>query len=360
MFKLPLNAALCAMAIATVAPAHADLYRYKGNMPMAKVMLDMMEALGYIQRVPDVYGGGAWGSPWSSSLPLALWGLPSIYGLSGLPWGSGLGGLSGLPGISGLSGLSGIPWGTGLSGLPGLTNPTALTWPYAPGATNPAQWMNNPYNPAATWSYPGTAGAYPQGNLPAPTAQARRSEDKAPREDKIEISMKDLQALIETARRSNPPVILNTPTMVAPGAPAMAAPQATQPAPATAPEVPHASMAAPEPTAGTHSTHNPPPTSIMPPPAPNAPTATARPIDSLDGLWKGANNDLLNVDGMYFTWTDPNGQTTSGTFMLQGDLLFARTPFSDQPVVYRVTPIEDGFVATNEQANYRYEFKRVR
>ncbi len=34
-------------------PAYATLYRYSGNMPMAKMMLDFMEVMGFIYRVPE-------------------------------------------------------------------------------------------------------------------------------------------------------------------------------------------------------------------------------------------------------------------------------------------------------------------
>ncbi len=110
---LPLVAALL-----LAGPAGAATYRYNGNMPMAKVMLDMMEVLGYVTRVPDPapYGAAGWRNP------LAPWPMTGLWGLNALSPGGAVNPLSG-----------GVP-GTGLPGqVPGLPGGTA--WP---GATLPA------------------------------------------------------------------------------------------------------------------------------------------------------------------------------------------------------------------------------
>ena len=54
-------------------PAYATLYRYSGNIPMAKMMLDFMEVMGFIYRVPESSAAGGRGySPSAAS----LWGFP--------------------------------------------------------------------------------------------------------------------------------------------------------------------------------------------------------------------------------------------------------------------------------------------
>ncbi len=102
---LPLVAALL-----LAAPAGAATYHYNGNMPMAKVMLDMMEVLGYVTRVPDPapYGATGWGrsfAPW----PLTgLWGLGATPLTGGLnPVTAGVPGLSALPGQQAMTGWTG-------------------------------------------------------------------------------------------------------------------------------------------------------------------------------------------------------------------------------------------------------------
>jgi len=68
----------------SVPETKAQTYRYTGNMPAAKMTLDMMEVMGYIQRVPDAqYGSGASSWPMSSMMsPMSsLGGMPMSAGM---------------------------------------------------------------------------------------------------------------------------------------------------------------------------------------------------------------------------------------------------------------------------------------
>jgi len=94
LFEIHLLRWLCfifAMLIFSSSEIQAETYRYMGNMPAAKMTLDMMEMMGYIQRVPDSsYGGG-----------IPSWPMP---GLNGLPYNMGmqipLNGMSSWPGVA--------------------------------------------------------------------------------------------------------------------------------------------------------------------------------------------------------------------------------------------------------------------
>ena len=69
---------LCsALAVAFNADARVKYYRYSGNLPFVEMMLEMMAAMGIIQRVPsnglyDGYYGGGYGA-WSSLLSQRGW-----------------------------------------------------------------------------------------------------------------------------------------------------------------------------------------------------------------------------------------------------------------------------------------------
>lgn len=52
---------------------HTATYKYAGNNPMAKMMLDLMEVMGFIYRVPDSAGGGYGGSGMSGWNPLGMY-----------------------------------------------------------------------------------------------------------------------------------------------------------------------------------------------------------------------------------------------------------------------------------------------
>jgi hypothetical protein len=89
----------------TVSEVEAQTYRYTGNMPAAKMTLDMMEVMGYIQRVPDSqYGGGMQNSPMAS-----MW--SPFGGMGTMPMSAGMmamqnpvaGGMSSWPGANMMS-----------------------------------------------------------------------------------------------------------------------------------------------------------------------------------------------------------------------------------------------------------------
>lgn len=88
--------AILLLLCAVHSPAQATLYRYSGNMPMAKVMLDLMEVMGFIRRVPESsasVGGGhplsaasLWGfNPGMMQIPVAGTNAFSSTGLNALP-----------------------------------------------------------------------------------------------------------------------------------------------------------------------------------------------------------------------------------------------------------------------------------
>jgi len=87
---------------APLSETSAQTYRYTGNMPAAKMTLDMMEVLGYIQRVPDSpYGGGmSYSWPLSNMMsPMSSpGGLPLSAGMMAMqnPWS----GMSSWPGMA--------------------------------------------------------------------------------------------------------------------------------------------------------------------------------------------------------------------------------------------------------------------
>jgi hypothetical protein len=89
------------MLIFSLAEVEAETYRYTGNMPAAKMTLDMMEMMGYIQRVPDSSYGGRTPS----------WPTQDLLGFNGLPYYSmgmqnPLNGMSSWPGMAAANSMS--------------------------------------------------------------------------------------------------------------------------------------------------------------------------------------------------------------------------------------------------------------
>ena len=109
------------LAVLTTGAASAATYRYNGNAPPAKMMLDMMEAMGVIERVPD----GDYG--------YRRWPVTSLWGLSPLS-----------SGAAGWPGANPMLWSLLSSG--GMT-PGGLGWPGTgvwPGVTSPGAWVGLP------------------------------------------------------------------------------------------------------------------------------------------------------------------------------------------------------------------------
>ena len=106
------------VALSPIAEVNAQTYRYIGNMPAAKMTLDMMEVMGYIQRVPDSqYGGGI-----PSSSPMTSMMSP-MSSLGGLPMSAGMMAIQN-------------PW-SGMSPWPGMAAGSMMPAPpqIAPGAS---------------------------------------------------------------------------------------------------------------------------------------------------------------------------------------------------------------------------------
>ncbi|MGF1644799.1 MAG: hypothetical protein ACFCUJ_14255 [Thiotrichales bacterium] len=314
--------------------ASAQTYRYTGNMPMAKAMLDMMVVLGYVQRVPDHYPGSYGYSPGIGAIP----GLGALSSMGGLP---GMGGWPGMPGMSGMPGMPGLGGWPGMGSLPGMGNlggmsglPMAM-WglpamgsPMSAQGMNPGNWLNSAGNPLSAWGAqqgapsPGWFGATPSQSPSSASPWNWGAQSPAGRGDgeRIQMSVQDLQSLLDTVRKSEEG--MRSPSFPAsdPVRESLAAPALSQP----------------------------------------ATTGGQTPIGSLDGLWRGTNDDLLQIEGNQFTWTDKAGQATHGVYMLQGEMLYAKTAYSEQPVIYRVSMAPDGFVAIMQPGDFRYEFKRAR
>jgi len=169
-----LNPKICSFLIAGIlaqlvpaSEAKAQTYRYTGNMPAAKMTLDMMEVMGYIQRVPDPqYGSGASSCPMSSMM-------------------------------SPMSSLGGMPMSAGMMAM-----------------QNPMMAMQNPWSGMSTW--PGMAAGNMMPSTPqgAPGVTAMTTQ---PGNGSIQVKPSDLAALLSAVQRPVAPV-----TPAAPAVPAAA------------------------------------------------------------------------------------------------------------------------------------------
>ena len=104
--------------------ADAATYRYKNNAPPARMLLDMMEIMGVVERVPD--GSFGYGGSW----PVMPW-----WGLS--PWSTAVGGGGFYPWLAGSAPAGFSPW-QGSSGWIGRSPLSAS--PGAGHASNGALW----------------------------------------------------------------------------------------------------------------------------------------------------------------------------------------------------------------------------
>ncbi len=154
---LPLVAALL-----LAAPAGAATYHYNGNMPMAKVMLDMMEVLGYVTRVPDPapYGAAGWGRPF------APWPLTGLWGLGANPLTGGLN-----PMTAGVPGLSALPGQQAMTGWAGSAAQGALPQGTVSVDVNTLTTLMNALQNRAGGTAPATAPTAPAGSAPLFPAQ---------------------------------------------------------------------------------------------------------------------------------------------------------------------------------------------
>lgn len=137
---------LCAALFsASSADAREKYYRYSGNMPFIEMMLDMMAAMGMIQRVPanglyGGYNGGRYGA------------LSSLWSHQGLPYGA----------YSPYSGLATYPY-TGYGGWPGTTGwrGTNSWWGSgAPLTISPLAGYPGGLNGSSGWYGPYSASPY--------------------------------------------------------------------------------------------------------------------------------------------------------------------------------------------------------
>lgn len=114
---------LLALLPAGTAQAQPRVYLYTGNNAMAKMMLDFMEVMGFIHRLPDRYAARylsryrGWGGFPTSS----LWGLSPYTGFSSLAAPLAMSSMLSQPGMGawpGGSGLDTMPWRGALDGWP--------------------------------------------------------------------------------------------------------------------------------------------------------------------------------------------------------------------------------------------------
>ena len=147
--------------------AESKLYQYDGKMPFVRMMLNMMSAMGILDRLPSngAYGSGYPSSPWSSSSsPYAR-----ALGARGIYPGSSMQGIYGnspftrspwlqspwsqsTDGLSGVSPLWGSPsWGV----LPYNGNTTGTYYPYSyaddGGFSDLSGWVNEPWE-ESSWN----------------------------------------------------------------------------------------------------------------------------------------------------------------------------------------------------------------
>jgi hypothetical protein len=148
-----------ALVTAFSADARVKYYRYSGNLPFVEMMLEMMAAMGIIQRVPGngldgVYAGGGYGGLASmlSQRGLPYSGYSPYGGYSPYSGYSPYNGYSSYSGYSPYSNYSALPYsgyggwpGTGYgSGVPLTINPLSG---FPGGLSRYSSW-NNPYNSA--------------------------------------------------------------------------------------------------------------------------------------------------------------------------------------------------------------------
>jgi hypothetical protein len=143
-------------------PAHSQVYLYTGNNPMAKMMLDFMEVMGFIHRLPDRYAAGlgrSSGTGWNTFPTSSLWGMNPYTGMSSLAAPMAMSSMMAQPGMGG--------------------------WPM-PGT------MGNLSNPANLMNYSGFNASKPA--LPAAAL---------PENGKIQLSFQELQQLLGERNRNS-------------------------------------------------------------------------------------------------------------------------------------------------------------
>ncbi len=126
------------------APAQARVYVYTGNNPMAKMMLDFMEVMGFIRRLPDQYAANliARNRGWSGFPTSNLWGVSPYTGMASLAAPMAMSSMLSQPGMGGwpaMGSMATMPWsGNSMSSMPyaGLNNMTQPLASLSPPADN--------------------------------------------------------------------------------------------------------------------------------------------------------------------------------------------------------------------------------
>ncbi len=106
---------LSCLVVQTADAARPKLYYYGGDMPMVEMMLNMMAAMGMIDKVPPGYM--RYGSLWRRGLD-SPYGVPGWGAMLGNPWASGVPGLwsGSLPGsYAGRNPFEHEMWGRGIN-----------------------------------------------------------------------------------------------------------------------------------------------------------------------------------------------------------------------------------------------------
>ncbi len=126
-------------------PAQARVYVYTGNNPMAKMMLDFMEVMGFIRRLPDQYAANliARNRGWSGFPTSNLWGVSPYTGMASLAAPMAMSSMLSQP---------------GMGGWPGMGNMATMPWSANSMGSMPYAGLNNMTPPLASISPPADNG----------------------------------------------------------------------------------------------------------------------------------------------------------------------------------------------------------
>lgn len=320
--KSLLSAVIVALCLSL--PAQARVYVYTGNNAMAKMMLDFLEAMGFIHRMPDRYAADLMrrypAASWGGFPTSSLWGVSPSTGMSSLAAPMMLGGMMQQPGQNnGMSSLAAPMMLGSMMQQPGLNNGmSSLASPMMLGNMMQQQGGAYDWSKMSHWPLLSSNATTTSSPWESSVDTLRYSEQfDSPRYDdkngRVEMSVDDLQDLLDD-RRHNP-----------------------------------ASEALPE-----HKRNN-NDTAVKP----RQKRLASKGVDRLSGLWMGKNRDILTVTGNRFIWTDPSGKITKGTFRLQGDTMLVQAEGVNAPAIYKVRYSGDHLIATS-QGGYSYEFTRSR
>jgi len=319
---------LTAMSSQTVL-AQTKVYQYDGKLPFVQMMLNMMVAMGILDRLPanGAYGGYSSSSPWSRqsnpySRALAMQGLSS-NSLADSPWGS--------PG-----------WGV----LPVDSYTRQYSNYDQPGygqvwsSTDVDGWVNEPWD-SSVW------------NEDAKTPVASSSKTK---------STPPVQQTVPLVQNFNYNVPANTPNQVS-QAPIS---QRSKSQPRQSPLAKLAQPAAPEKRVSRQQTR--PPSNRPNKASPLRKKLKQKPCvtefcglkkPSLNGLWVANNGEMLGVKNHRYLWSDSNSRYLTGQLKIQNEYLLANVDGYDNKVMRFKYKLAGNRLLTMQPDGKTREFVRV-